>query len=98
MSNISRPSANTITDLTWLVGPDGQPRSAAANSPAPISTPYTPIIGRTTSLLWELKARLKHLIGIHSMHPLQIWDWSEPENVRVRASGEICWLCPHSEP
>lgn len=39
---------------------------------------------------WELKAKAKHLVGIHTFLETEEWDRQAGS---VRFIGEVCWLC-----
>lgn len=39
---------------------------------------------------WEMRARVKHRIGIHTIVPLEEWNTAEGS---VRFVGDVCWLC-----
>jgi hypothetical protein len=41
---------------------------------------------------WEIKAKILHRFGIHTMTPLEHWD---RDGTTVVPEGSICWLCPY---
>lgn len=40
--------------------------------------------------LWESWAKVKHLAGIHTFIPTELWDH---ERGTVWFAGECCWIC-----
>lgn len=41
---------------------------------------------------WDAKARVRHLVGLHTMIPVEEWD---VEAGSIRLIGDTCWLCEH---
>lgn len=53
----------------------------------------SPPISRADRLLftlWSFEATVKHWFGIHTMLPLEEWDFIEEV---VQMKGSICWKC-----
>jgi hypothetical protein len=41
--------------------------------------------------VWNIWGRLKHLVGLHTMIPLEEWDL---DNGSMKIIGSACWHCP----
>lgn len=42
---------------------------------------------------WASWAQFKHLFGVHTWVPNEVWDRS-PTGIVIRFEGKVCWLCP----
>ena len=43
---------------------------------------------------WTMTATIKHWFGIHTMIPLEEWDFTEEV---VQLKGSVCWKCDFRE-
>lgn len=53
-----------------------------------------PSMDRLAFTWWTLLATIRHVFGIHTMIPLEEWDFVEEV---VQLKGSICWKCDHRE-
>jgi len=52
-----------------------------------------PNMDRLVYAWWSTKATILHWFGIHTMLPLEEWDFTEEV---VQLKGSICWKCDHT--
>lgn len=46
---------------------------------------------------WNVKTILRHLIGVHTLIPIENWTYDEGRP-RVTKAGMKCWRCEYREP
>lgn len=94
MSTTSRPSANGTTE---------PPESEADGSPVrthgiwretdwPVSVKFS-FRYDVRYWIWELIARLRHRVGVHTFVDIEVWAHEYGVDV-ITITGQECWLCP----
>ena len=91
----SSPSVSGITAQIELegAGPPPRPLSPPSATTFEIYVPEPdPAVDRSHRLWW-LWVSIRHRLGIHTMVPIENWDYrTSPPTVTYE--GKLCWLCP----